>query len=299
VRDHRSTRLRPIIALCSAFLALSLAGASTCVNAAIIFSSSGANAAAIQGTVDSFRAALGVNNGVLPGPLSGGRREVNWDAIPIGSLDPFPGNFFQASRGIAFSTPGSRMKVSGDAGSPSFEFADVTALVPGMGPWGPIELSSFSSPRMFAPIDSVITDMRFFVPGTSQPAGVRGFGAVFVDVDLANTSKLTLLGANDAVLFENFISPSGVQSEGLTFLGVVLDPGVLASRVRIIGGSHPINTVFMDPPPDGIAIDDVIFAEPSAIPEPSTLALLGLSFAALGLARTRRHRARVRAGSLQ
>lgn len=284
MKKHCSTRLWPMIHLSSAVLALILAGAPTFVNAEAIFSSTGANAAAIQSTVDAFRAALGTNNGVLPGGLAGGRREVNWDAIPTGLLDSFPGTFFQSSRGIEFSTPGTRMKVSGDVGSPSFEFADVTATIPGMGPWGPIELSSFSSPRMFAPIDSVFTEISFFVPGTSQRAGVQGFGAVFVDVDLANTSKLTLYGANDVILFDSFISPSGVQSEGLTFLGVILDPGVLASRVLITGGSQPINTVLMNPPPDGIAIDDVIFAEPSPIPEPSLLALLGLGLAAFGRA---------------
>jgi hypothetical protein len=46
-----------------------------------IFSAGGdSTPASIQSTVDSFRAALGdPNNGNAPGPLSGGRREINWD----------------------------------------------------------------------------------------------------------------------------------------------------------------------------------------------------------------------------
>src|SRR5215203_2831711 len=48
--------------------------------APIIFSDSGANAAAIQAGVDAFRAALGnPNNGNTLASLPSGRREINWD----------------------------------------------------------------------------------------------------------------------------------------------------------------------------------------------------------------------------
>jgi hypothetical protein len=49
--------------------------------APILFSAEGANAAAIQATVDAFRATLGANNGV-GGSFPDGRREVNWDGTP-------------------------------------------------------------------------------------------------------------------------------------------------------------------------------------------------------------------------
>ena len=46
--------------------------------AIVIFSDAGANAFAIQDTVDAYRAALGdPNNGNAPGPLATGRREIN------------------------------------------------------------------------------------------------------------------------------------------------------------------------------------------------------------------------------
>ena len=45
-----------------------------------VFQAAGPTAASIQSTVDAFRAALGdPNNGNNPGPLSSGRREINWD----------------------------------------------------------------------------------------------------------------------------------------------------------------------------------------------------------------------------
>ncbi len=43
-----------------------------------VYSSSGPNAASIQGSVDGFRNDLGTNNGV-GGSFTGGRREINWD----------------------------------------------------------------------------------------------------------------------------------------------------------------------------------------------------------------------------
>ena len=63
-----------LVAILAALLIMpAAAGATT-------FSGAGANAAAIQGTVDAFRAALGgVDNGNAAGPLDTGRREINWD----------------------------------------------------------------------------------------------------------------------------------------------------------------------------------------------------------------------------
>jgi hypothetical protein len=45
----------------------------------VVFQAAGPTADSIQSTVDEFRAALGDPNGNTPGPLAGGRREINWD----------------------------------------------------------------------------------------------------------------------------------------------------------------------------------------------------------------------------
>ena len=45
-----------------------------------VFQAAGPNVASIQSSVDQYRAALGAtNNGNAPGPLTSGRREINWD----------------------------------------------------------------------------------------------------------------------------------------------------------------------------------------------------------------------------
>jgi len=67
--------------------------------------------ASIQGTIDSFRAALGdPNNGNAPGPLASGRREINWDGggPPVDANSPggTPFNVFLNTRGGQFITSG-------------------------------------------------------------------------------------------------------------------------------------------------------------------------------------------------
>lgn len=228
-----------------------------------VVQASAANAAGLQSAVDDFRSRLGANNGAGPAATAG-RREVNWDGIPLASLDPFPGNFFNTNspRGIVFATPGSRMKVNGDPGSASFLFADVTARLPNGQPWGPIEFGTFSPSRFFATMDSNVTEVTFFVPGTTTPATVSAFGAVFVDVDVTDATAMEFYGTDGSRFHRQVVPLAGARSQGLSFVGVLLSRP--AARVRIVAGTHPVNAPFQDPPPDGVGIDDVIYAEPVA-----------------------------------
>jgi len=100
--------MRKPLAVVSTLLSLTLPTAAS--GAAVVFSVGGWNAASsIQSTVDAFRAALGSpNNGDAPGPISSGRREINWDAggstanSPVST--PFSG--FLDTRGVQFTSPG-------------------------------------------------------------------------------------------------------------------------------------------------------------------------------------------------
>jgi hypothetical protein len=46
--------------------------------------------------------------------------------------------------------------------------------------------------------------IRFFVPGTTTAATVKGFGAVFTDVDGGGTTKLEFLDQSGKVIFVTF-----------------------------------------------------------------------------------------------
>ena len=69
----------------------------------VLFSATGLNAASIQSTVDSFRTALGTNNGAVATPFPSGRREINWDGVPdtLAAPNNLPANQFQVA-GVLF-----------------------------------------------------------------------------------------------------------------------------------------------------------------------------------------------------
>jgi hypothetical protein len=227
-----------------------------------LYSATGADPASIQGEVDRFRKDLGDLNPNQAQSFPGGRREINWDAVG-GTLgnDNLPGDFFHKTspRGLVMSTPGQRLKVSGDSESPSFLMRDVTKGESGLNEFGP-----FSNSKLFAPIGSTITDIEFRIPGTDQVACVAGFGAVFMDIDRGGQSFLEVLLTDGSA--RKFMAPvQPVKAKGLSFLAVRFESGCIAS-VRINSGDYPID--IQDAPsltPDGVGLDDFIYAEPVAI----------------------------------
>ena len=75
-----------------------------------VFQAAGPTKDSIQGSVDQYRATLGIpNNGNAPGPLAVGRREINWDGGSLNNQttaiagNPFTG--FLVTRGALFTTP--------------------------------------------------------------------------------------------------------------------------------------------------------------------------------------------------
>jgi hypothetical protein len=231
----------------------------------IVFSASGADAAAIQSTVDAFRTAIGgVNNGNATGPLASGRREINWDggnpALTTPAIAGTPFNGFQMTRGALFTTPGTGFEQS--------PFNDVN-------PTYATTFKTFSPSRLFAPLGSTITDTTFFVPGGGGvPAAVGAFGAVFTDVDLANTSSIQLFDLSGASL-GTFVIPTA--DGGLSFVGVLGTAGERIGRVRLVSGNTALGP--NDNPANGVdvvALDDFIFAEPQAVPAPPSVVLAGL-----------------------
>src|SRR5262249_48844986 len=158
------------------------------------------------------------------------------------------------------------------SGQPSPEFGEINATYPAI-------FTTFSTPRLFAPLGSNIVDVLFTVPGTTdKPALSSGFGAVFTDVDVASLTSLAVFDTLGLSIVTQFVP---TFKEGLSFLGVSFDSQVL-SRVRITLGNSPLG------PNDGgavdvVALDDFIYGEPIAIPEPAMLALLGVGLLGVAL----------------
>ena len=238
-----------------------------------VFQAAGPTVDSIQGSVNQYRAALGEpNNANAPGQLTSGRREINWDGgspnntatSPAGT--PFTG--FLNTRGALFTTPGT-----------GFVQAPPSGLVSTFGnpTYDDNIFKAFSPQRLFTPIDSNVTEVHFFVPGSNgnAPAATTGFGAVFTDVDQpdgsgpgkkhGNRQASTLIeyfGADGGLLFSSFV-PASPGDGSLSFFGIVSSDARIA-RVRITSGD-----VAPGPNDDGkrdvVVMDDFLYGEPQLL----------------------------------
>ncbi len=263
-------------------LLLSALGSSHAVP--VVTSANGSNPAGIQAAVDAYRASLGALNPNVAGSVGAGRREINWDGVPdaFSAANNLPANFFNANspRGAVFATPGSGFQVSGNAAVAPVRFGNLNATYPEV-------FQTFSAQRLFSALGSNITDINFFVPGSAVAATVRGFGAVFTDVDLANSTSLQFFDQNNALL-DTLLVPAGPNG-GLSFLGALYADQRIG-RVRITSGNAALGGV--ESGNDLVVMDDFIYAEPIAvpIPEPETAVMLLAGLGMVGFASRRAKR---------
>jgi hypothetical protein len=232
----------------------------------VVFQAAGPNIASVQGVVEQFRVALGgANNLNAPGPLLGGRREINWDGGGASStaLVATPFNGFLTNRGAQFSTDGE-----------GFVQAPLGGLVTTFGNLSYDHIfQPFSQLRVFSPVGSTVTDVAFFIPGGGFiSATTTGFGAIFSDVDQpdgsgaggkrGNRGSSTLIeyyGTAGELLFSSFV-PASPGDASLSFFGVIFtDPRI--ARVRITTGDA-LPSLDDGPDRDVVMMDDFIFGEP-------------------------------------
>ena len=226
----------------------------------VVFAAAGSAPVDIVAAVEDFRNFLGANHGV-GGTFPGGRREINWDAVPDAFAAPndLPANFFNANspRGAVFFTPGAGFQVSGKPGVAPIEFDNLRRDASR-------KFATFSPPRLFTALASPITEVLFFVPGTAQAATSKGFGVVFTGVDHDDSTKIEYFDVRGALLFSAFV-PAAEGHEALSFLGVAFDSDEEVFLVRItsgdveLGGTHRGGR-------DLVVMDDFIYGEPQALP---------------------------------
>jgi hypothetical protein len=219
-------------------------------------------AAEVLAARDQFRTDLG--GGAVPGAngsFGGVRREINWDGTPDAksSPNPLPGDFFNTTspRGAVFQTAGTGFQVSATlASGQPVRFGNIDASYP-------TEFAAFSPQRLFTPVGNTVTDVYFFVPGTGIPAVVTGFGAVFSDVDLADTTRLEFFDIRGRKIADDFV-PAVNGTATFSFLGVTFTDASLA-RVRITTGNTSLAPGVTDSPADNrdlVVMDDFLYGEP-------------------------------------
>jgi hypothetical protein len=246
----------------------------------ITFSGSGSSPAGIQTTVDAFRTDLGTLNPNVAGSFGSGRREISWDAVPDAFAAPnnLRADFFNVNspRGVVFTTAGTGFQVSANAANST----GTPVLFGNINPTYPSLFQTFSPQKLFTALGSNVLDVDFFVPGSTTPALTRGFGSVFTNVTLSNTTTLEFFDSNNASLGTFFVQPGGAQS--LSFLGVDFGSDVV-SRVEITNGNAVLGPN-QGPGVDLVVMDDFVYGEPVlAVPEADTLTLLAGALLGLGL----------------
>lgn len=215
----------------------------------------------IRASVEAFRTALGTLNPNQPGSFGGGRREINWDAVPalFTNNDNFPADFFNQpvtgrARGAVFTTPGSGFRVSDN------NLSDLN-------PTYADQFDFFSPVRTFIAVGDQASGVQFFVPGSATPATTTGFGVVFSDIDHPGSGKLRLFDAEGRSL-GTYLAPA--CPGGLSFVGVMF-PEPIVARVEIVSGqaalgadSFDVSTRTHGPARDLVIMDDFLYGEPVA-----------------------------------
>lgn len=237
----------------------------------LVRSGQGETAAKLRPTVNLFRADLGGGAVIgADGSFLGQRREISWDGVGAFNAPPneLPGDFFNVTspRGVVMSSPGTGFQVSS-------KISDNTGLAANFGHINPAYTSTFlpfSGERLFTALDSNVVDVDFFVPGTNKPAYVKGFGAIFSDIDITSSTIVEFFDPT-GVSLGAFVVPAGVPALGQTtptfsFLGVS-SSDLKIGRVRITSGTSSLGTTQTDDPPtrDLVVMDDFIYGEPQEV----------------------------------
>jgi len=232
----------------------------------------GPSPASIQAAVDQFRADLGPNNGI-GGSFVSGRREINWDAVPDGASAPNfqRPDFFNTTspRGAVFNSTAGPL-LQGPFLQPMEVSSSIASGVPlrfgNINPTYTNEFKVFSEQRLFTTTPgSNVLEVNFYIPGTSIPATVNGFGAVFTDIDTQSTFMQFYDDKGKILSQPN--GPIISFDKGLTFEGISFNDGTRISKVVIVLGNAPLSAQNTDGVNgvDVVAMDDFIYGEPRAL----------------------------------
>lgn len=212
----------------------------------------------INSKVNEFRQVLGAQLNNAPGAV-GGRREVNWDGVPAEFLNkPLTANFFNTpgsntpatrQKGFVYSAGVNNFQVSDDG------FKSVNSSTAA-------SFSPFSGSQTFANVGSNLWDIGFQVPGEPIAATVRGFGLVFSDVDVPNSTFIEFFNGTESL--GKFFAPVHDANSNLSFLGVYFKEQKI-THVRVghdgtlIDGGNDISAGGQK---DFVVFDDFLFDEP-------------------------------------
>ena len=197
----------------------------------------GAGNGAATAALNSMRADIGgADNSLTPSAQASGRREINWDAVRLdgtdfnsttttmvaGKITGIPANRFQA-RGVLFDGVNA---VANDG------FVSANAGVAGQFP-------AFSPANTFMAVNDNTIDVNMVLasaPATTPvPAVTRSFGAIFLDVETANSSSIEYFNGN--VSLGKYLVTPGPSGEA-EFLGVRFNAPIITRVIITVGAGR-------------------------------------------------------------
>jgi uncharacterized repeat protein (TIGR01451 family) len=203
----------------------------------------GPDPASVTDTRDAIRGDLGTFTNIA------------WDGVNDAQSAPneMPPDRFLGGNGVIFGPATTKFEVSNPDTNPD----------PNQQRFGPVnaayltEFRTFSGDQLFRAKDTTVTDVDFFVNGQSgQKATTNGFGVVFADVDLPNTTKVEAFDVTGKRIGVAFAPPA---DKGLSIASVVADDGATIAKVRITSGNLPLGAGAVDSATnDVVAMDDFI-----------------------------------------
>lgn len=209
--------------------------------------------------VNNFRNLLGATLNETLGHTSG-RREINWDAVPDSFENAdLPADFFNPVG------PGSAIALQR-----GFRYAEnVKARISNnnfslLEPTNANQFAAFSGSKTFSAVSSNVWNVEFEVPGQTARAAVKGFGAVFSDVDNGESASIEFFSENVSLGIYK-VPPRTTGSH--SFLGVYFKNGKITS-LKIKQGNAVIANGIKDISEGGIhdlvVMDDFLYDEPQA-----------------------------------
>ena len=242
--------------------------------------------------LQSFEAAIGGVRNIASSPQTGGFRAIIWDGVNLDGTD-FGGNTTVIVPNKVVGIPINRFETQGAI------FEEVYALSgdgfksvnPNVNAANPALFPAFSPVNTFAMFNDNGIGMNFALASpanlSATPAATRGFGAIFRNVRLANTTSIEYF--NGTLSLGKFFVPVGTQGQA-EFLGVLFSNPIVTS-VQITCGTDVLfsfdgTTVTAggsDNPGTGhnlVVTDDFVYAEPTAATnaQPDIAATAGLRF---------------------
>jgi hypothetical protein len=245
----------------------------------LVFKGVGADATT---AFNDFKTAIGGQNNGAQGPQSSGFRTINWDGVRLDGTDVNP-NTVVIDPGTTVAIPENRFRAQGALYAEPYAVSgdgfvsvnpDVAGQFPAFSPNNTFVMFDEESGKF----DDRFIEQSFTLPGTDTPAATRGFGAIFTDVELANTSSIEYFSGSKS-LGKYYVDPSATSGD-TQFLGVLFDDSIVTDVTLTVGTNAIFSfdgTSFQSFGPEDLAngidlavTDDFAFAEPTKVPEPST-----------------------------